>query len=671
MKRILLITLLMLIGVVAFSQHSSMAYRKLADSLYVHHHYQYAADFYEKALKKSPHQGNIMIQLANCYHKINRIAESEQWYLKAKRNRGAFSTDDYYQLAEVLIRLNKREQADSLLQYVLLVDPNTDVAKRALANLRNFEKYYQDSASVKLKSLSVNTAASEFAPVYYKEGIVFSSSKHEGAFKKKSHWDNSPFHNLYYARETPGHQFGEPALFEDDLNSRHHDGPAMFYAGDQKMIVNRNQRVKAVGRENVYEWRPGLYDAEFDSVKSSWKITPLPFNVSSYSYLHPSISEDGTILYFSSDKPGGYGGTDIYRSVRSNGAWGPPFNLGPIINTVEDEAFPFFMDNMLYFTSRGHGGLGGLDIFKSELSGNVFTTPTNLGYPINSTADDFSLVTDLTQLNGYLASSRGGNDDLFSFQKLSINDNDVLAMGLVTNLAGKAIDGFRATVTNEKGSEIPVQIEKGKMTFNTQRGKTYKISVEHENYKHALQELSIPITGPKTQKFTVVLEERKVGESKLLVVDTDKATTKMYIKSGESLKEITEKDLKKLDIQKSDRTNLRNIYFDFDMANLDDDDKVYLNQVIKILDHDRTYKLLIAGHADDRGDENYNIRLSKRRVEAVTNYLVSRGILKDRIIQKAYGESLPEIPCYAVDCSEDDHQKNRRAEFVLRYDTVN
>ena len=669
MKRILFTTLLLLIGVVAFSQHSSVAYRTLADSLYRHHHYQHAADFYEKALKKSPHQGNIMIQLANCYHKINRIAESEQWYLKAKRNRGAFSTDDYYQLAEVLIRLDKREQADSLLQYVLVLDPNTDVARKALANLRDFEKYFQDSAAVKVQSLSLNTPASEFAPAYYKNGIIYSSSKHEGAFKKKSHWDNSPFHNLYYARKTGVDQFAEPSLFEDDLNSRHHDGPAMFYARNQKMIVNRNQRVKAAGRENVFEWRPGLYDAEFDSAKSSWKVTSLPFNVSSYSYLHPSISEDGTILYFSSDKPGGYGGTDIYRSIRSNGAWGPPFNLGPVINTVEDEVFPFFIDTTLYFTSRGHGGLGGLDIFKSELSGNVFTPPANLGYPINSTADDFSLVTDLAQLNGYFASSRTGNDDLFSFQKLPTNN--VLAMGLVTNMQGKEIDGFRAIVTNEKGSEIPVQTEKGKMSFNTQRGKTYKISVEHENYKHALKELSIPLTGPKTENFTVVLEDRKVGESKLLVVDTDKATTKMYIKSGESLKEISEKDLKKLDIQKSDRTNLRNIYFDFDMANLDDDDKVYLNQVTKILEHDRTYKLLIAGHADDRGDENYNIRLSQRRVDAVTNYLVSQGILKDRIIQKAYGESLPEIPCYAVDCSEDDHQKNRRAEFVLRYITAN
>ena len=128
--------------------------------------------------------------------------------------------------------------------------------------------------------------------------------------------------------------------------------------------------------------------------------------------------------------------------------------------------------------------------------------------------------------------------------------------------------------------------------------------------------------------------------------------------------------LKELGIKKSDRTNLRNIYFEFDKANLDREDITYLNEVKNILEHDPSLKLVVAGHADDRGDDNYNIELSKRRVQAVTKYLIGKGILKNRIIQRAYGESLPVVPCYAVDCSEDDHQKNRRAEFVLRHNST-
>ncbi|HZB14181.1 MAG TPA: OmpA family protein [Chryseolinea sp.] len=697
MKKVLITVLITLSGVTAFSQHSSIAYETLADSLFAHHHYQDATEFYQKAFKKSPHPGDIMLQLAKCYYKMNLIAESEKWFVKAKQNRGSFTAQDYYEFARVLTILKKKDQADTLLEHVLENDPDNIIARKALDDLRNFQKYYQDSAAVSIQSLSVNTTASEFAPVYYQDGIVFASSRQDGPFTKKSHWDDSPFLNLYHAVKSGNQQFTAATLFEDDLDTRHHDGPAAFYSQYQKMIINRNQRIEVNGRKNVFEWRPGLYDAKFDKTKSSWEVTPLPFNNPSHSYLHPFISEDGTVLYFASDKPGGYGGTDIYRVVQSNGLWGTPINLGPVVNTTEDEAFPFLIDNTLYFTSDGHGGLGGLDIFRSEQTANEFTPPANLGYPINSTADDFSLVSAPDQRSGYFASSRGGNDDLFSFQKLSVNH--VLAMGVVKNVSDELVDGFRATVTNkETGSDIPVQSGKGTLTFIGDKGETYDVVVGHENYETSFEEVTIPSVGPETEKFTIVLKDRSEN-SKLLMVDTDKGTTKMYVKTGESLNEITEKDdllflttpkgseylgkgnisklrtdpssvLKELGMKKTDRSNLRNIYFDFDKANLDNEDITYLNEVKNILEHDGALKLVIAGHADDRGEESYNVELSKRRVEAVHKYLISHGILKNRIIQQAHGESLPVVPCYEMDCSEDDHQKNRRAEFVLKYDNA-
>lgn len=696
MQRIFVIAILLFSATTAWSQHSSAAYRRLADSLYAHHHYQFAADYYQKALKKSPHQGDIMLSLAKCYHNINQISESEKWFVRAKQNRGHFTVEDYYQFAQVLIVLKKSYTADTLLEHVLQKDPDHALASRVLHDIRNFEKFLQDSASFAIQRLSVNTDESEFSPVYYKDGIVFASSRHEGPLTKKSHWDNSPFLNLYYARKDVRQGFLDAILFEEDLSTKHHDGPAAFYDDYKKMIINRNQRVKVEGKRKIYEWRPGLYDAVLDG-KKSWQVTPLPFNNPQYSYMHPWISNNGKIMYFASDMPGGYGGTDIYRVERLNGAWRVPVNLGPVVNTSHDEAFPFFTDSTLYFSSNGHGGLGGLDLFKSVLNSDEYSTPVNLGYPLNSTADDFSLVTDPTQRNGYYASSRYGNDDLFSFRKLATNQ--VLALGLVTNSMGETVDGYKALVTNKNSnSKIPVQIEKGVMNFLGDRGETYSISVEHDQYQSASEELAIPADGPETEKFTIELKNKTEDQnSKLLVVDTDKGTSKMYLKSGDELNEITEKDsllylqtpqgneylakgnlsdvrtnptevLKELGLQKSDRTNLRNIYFDFDMANLDESDKVYLNQVKSILDHDPTLRLVVAGHADDRGDDEYNIRLSRRRVQAVSKYLVAQGIDKDRIIPKAYGESLPVVPCFNADCSEEDHQKNRRAEFVLRHD---
>ena len=184
--------------------------------------------------------------------------------------------------------------------------PDNSIARKALDDLRNSEKYYQDSAGV-----SVRTSYRSTLPILNSLLCIIKmelSSPHremKDRLKKKSHWDNSPFLNLYYSHKSGDHRFDEPTLFEEALDTRYHDGPAMFYAQYQKMIINRNQRVKVAGRKNVFEWRPGLYDAQFDKAKSSWNVAPLPFNNPAYSYLHPSISEDGKILYFASDKPGG------------------------------------------------------------------------------------------------------------------------------------------------------------------------------------------------------------------------------------------------------------------------------------------------------------------------------------------------------------------------------
>ena len=606
MQRIFFIAIFVFAVTSAWSQHSSAAYRQLADSLYANHHYQFAADYYQKALKKSPHQGDIMLSLAKSYHNINQIAESEKWFILARQNHGKITIDDYYQFAQVLVVLKKTDKADTLLQDILQHDPDHALASRMLKDLRNVERYVQDSSSVAVQRLTLNTEESEFSPVFYKDGIVFSSSRKEGS-NKRSHWDNSPYLNLYYSRKDSRQEFGEAILFEDDLSTKHHDGPAAFYDEHKKIILNRNQKIKAEGRRKVYEWRPGLYEAALDKERS-WQVTPLPFNDPRYSYMHPWISNNGKVLYFASNMPGGYGGTDIYRVERLNGTWRIPVNVGPSVNTAEDEAFPFFVDSTLYFASNGHGGLGGLDLFKSVLYNDEYSVPLNLGYPVNSTADDFSLITDPTQRNGYFASARYGNDDLFSFRKLATNQ--VLALGLVTDSSGHAIDGFRAVVTDKhSNSNIPVQIEKGVMSFLGDRNETYKISVEHDKYQSASEELAIPAEGPETEKFTIVLKEKSEDQnSKLLVVNTDKGTSRMYLKTGDDLSEITEKDsllyvqrrdgneflakgnlldpskvLKELGLQKSDRTNLRNIYFDFDMANLDEGDKVYLNEVKNIL----------------------------------------------------------------------------------------
>jgi outer membrane protein OmpA-like peptidoglycan-associated protein/myo-inositol-hexaphosphate 3-phosphohydrolase len=417
MKKLIFLTVFCLLAITTLAQHGSNAYRDLADSLYRHHHYSIAADYYQKAIKNSKTPATVMLQVAKCYQKVNDLPQSEQWFAKAKKGGAVFSPEDTYQYARVLMTLQKRSEAEAVLTELLAKDPNALLVRRALMDVTHFEQYYEDSTRYEVVSLPINTPVSEFAPAFYKDGIVFSAAQQENFAKKKYHWDNSHYLNLYYSSRKDG-QLQKPVLFEKQLNTRFHDGPAAFYDNYEKMIVNRNQPVKAVGKQDTWVWHLSLFDAQRSATeKSGWVVTPLPFDQPPYSAAHPAVSEDGNTLFFVSDKPGGYGGTDIYRSTRVKGVWTEPFNLGPTVNSIGNEVFPFFVNQTLYFASNGQGGLGGLDIFKSEYTVNGFAPPQNLGYPVNTTADDFSFITTGDQYTGYFASARNGNDDLFSFKK--------------------------------------------------------------------------------------------------------------------------------------------------------------------------------------------------------------------------------------------------------------
>ncbi|HEY5750107.1 MAG TPA: OmpA family protein [Chryseolinea sp.] len=417
MKKLIFLTVFCILAITSLAQHSSNAYRDLADSLFRHHHYSIAADYYQKAVKNSKTPGAMMLQVAKCYQKVNDLPQSEQWFAKAKNGGAVFSPEDTYQYARVLMTLQKRDEAEAMLTDLLAKDPNALLVRRALMDVKYFEQYYEDSTRYEVVGLPINTPVSEFAPAFYKDGIVFSAAQQENFSKKKYHWDNSHYLNLYYSSQKDG-QLQKPVLFEKQLNTRFHDGPAAFYQGDEKMIVNRNQPVKSEDKQDTWVWHLSLFDAQRSATeKSGWVVTPLPFDQPPYSAAHPAVSEDGNTLFFVSDKPGGYGGTDIYRSTRIQGVWTAPFNLGPTVNSVGNEVFPFFVNQTLYFASNGQGGLGGLDIFKSDYTVNGFTPPQNLGYPVNTTADDFSFITTGDQYAGYFASARNGNDDLFSFKK--------------------------------------------------------------------------------------------------------------------------------------------------------------------------------------------------------------------------------------------------------------
>lgn len=415
MKRLHFLIFLLICPLLGYSQQGSFAYTRLADSLFQHHHYADAARYYERAMKNSVDTTGLMLRIARSYERMNDVKQAEVWYSRAKAGGAAFTFIDLYEYAQVLLMQDKVAEAANILNEIPGADSDESFTHNLLLDIKNSHKFYADSLDFTVKPITANTPASEFAPAYYKDGLVFTSSREVAGSRRKYHWDGSSFLNLYYTKKLDQNTYATPQLFNKELDSRYHDGPASFYDGGNRMILNRNKQIQLKGRENTWMWHLALYEGQLGA-DNKWLITLVPFDVPSYSFAHPAISDDGNTLYFVSDMPGGYGGTDIYRVTRTvNGQWSKPFNLGPVINTTENEVFPFSSGDELFFASNGHGGLGGLDILRSTLRVNGFTPPINPGYPVNSRQDDFSFIQSKDGSTGFFASARTGNDDIYEF----------------------------------------------------------------------------------------------------------------------------------------------------------------------------------------------------------------------------------------------------------------
>ncbi|UII27404.1 OmpA family protein [Fulvivirga maritima] len=443
MKRQFIFLLLVFVTAVKVNaQHSQHAYQVLADSLFKYHNYVSAAQYYERAIKNSSDSSAVMLQVAKSYAKANQFKKAEEWYDKALSKGAAFTEEDTFYYIRQLVQMGHKKEAEHELQKYLNREPAAEVARSLLLNIRNSPQYLTDSSQVTVKPM-LNTEDPEFAPVYYKDGLIFTASRSRLLSHKKYYWDDSFYLNLYYSPFAPDGSLNTPELLNRHLVTDMHDGPASVYADGTKMIINRNSQSKIKGLNDIFISNLKLFEVDLSGDAKNLKIEPLALNNYSYSFAHPNISEEGNVLYFVSDMPGGYGGTDIYVSRRYKGIWSEPMNLGPTVNTPGNEVFPYYVDNTLYFGSDGHGGLGGLDIFKSKWGMAGFDQPENLGYPINSNKDDFAFITK-DHKSGYFSSTRAGNDDIFRFDRSSQEIN--MGAQVMSAASGVSLPGAEVEV---------------------------------------------------------------------------------------------------------------------------------------------------------------------------------------------------------------------------------
>jgi hypothetical protein len=515
-KKNKLFILIFLLSASLSAQHSNIFTNfksdiKRADQLYEAKSYNSAIELYKKALHRDSNNTYVELKLANCYRLLNKSQEAEAWYEKVINSNEITPADKLY-YAEALVSNGKYENAKKWFEAYAKDNSSDTRAIRKKEDLAGFSEHFNDSLSYTIKTVSINSPGSDFSPVFYKEGIVFLSPDKEGEIiKKTGSGSNDPFLNLYYSSFAKGDSLSVPQKFDKNIKTKFNEGPITIFDGGNKVIFTRNNYDKGKGATNAHGLNLMLFYAEIDSVNGAWKnAIPLPFNSTEYSISHPSFCRKTNTLYFVSDMPKGFGETDIYESKFIDGKWTSPVNLGKNINTEGKEMFPYiYRDSILFFSSNGQSGLGGLDLFYSFSKEGKFGEVKNIGYPINSNMDDFALIMSENGREGYFSSNRKfgkGEDDIYYYKLNYFRLNGIV----IDKLGEKPLIQTVLKLT-EKNSlkEAKVNDENGRFFFDLKPGKEYVLQTELEGYKDFKTTINTKNNSAEKNLYTKIVLERK------------------------------------------------------------------------------------------------------------------------------------------------------------------
>ncbi|MBC7488630.1 MAG: PD40 domain-containing protein [Cytophagaceae bacterium] len=510
---------------------------KQAEKHYKQNDFMSAITLYEKALLKDRRkQGLIKLRIANSYLMLHDTKEAEFWYKDIMNTKSLIGKQDVLNYAMILLANKKYEASKAWFEHYTKEYGTDSLVLRKIKGINQIDLYYEDSLSKPIQPLSINTSYSEFGAVFYDKGIVFTSSRQaESIVKLHNAKDNKAFLDLYYSELKKDEAHSDPKPWHHAINSSYHEGPIVFYNNGTQAIFTQNFLIEKK-HEKIDTRHLGLFRIEKKGENNWSEAISLPFNNVNYSVAHAAISQDGKSLYFASNKPGGYGGTDLYKTRYNGTAWDEPINLGSSINTSGNELFPYlFLDSILYFSSTGHAGLGGLDIYRAVPCTKGFCEPENIGYPINSNQDDFGIVFAPTFKSGYFSSNRingGSDDDLFAFEiinvyfkgniKAKLKSAPLADVSLSFSVKGKEV---KTTKTNERGDFL-VALDPSE---------EYTLSVFKETFKPYIATISTRHRSEADSITQEILLEKEVKTLvKGVVNQNDSVVTKLKIIAQET-----------------------------------------------------------------------------------------------------------------------------------------
>ena len=637
----ILFVLVFLMGVSGFAQEKLIT---KANEKYDEYSFSPAIDIYKKVLDRGYASADLLKKLGNSYYYNADYEDASNTYKRlVDEYPDEIGPEYYFRYAQTLKTLEDYEGSKAIMAKFL--EATSDDA-RATA-YKDEEDYLNDikrnSGRYNVSPFQYNSPYSEFAPSFYKEGLIFSSDRDTGNFARYRHtWNSKDFLDLYKVNADSVSQ-GFVIKFGDHVNTRLHESTSTVSKDGNILYFTRNNfKEGKYVKDETGVIRLKIFKAKM--VEGVWsEIEELPFNSNDYSVAHPTLSSDEKALYFASDMPGTLGESDIFKvAINEDGTYGTPENLGPVINTEARETFPFVTsEDVLYFSSDGHPGLGGLDIFASKIAnGRLDGNVMNVGEPVNGRMDDFTFIFNEDTRKGYFASNRAegrGADDIYAFleTKPLLIDCEQAISGVVRDkISNQPLIGASVKVIDENNEEIMSAITDAEGKYNL------LLDCTQGNFVRAMTEGYVP-------------SEEYLGKSDGEPKEIDFYLERSSITAGFG------DDLSKL-------LQLSTIYFNFNKYDIRKDSEIEVEKVIAAMEKYPSLRIKVNSHTDSRGKDSYNLWLSQKRAESTVNYMVKKGIAKERLDGEGFGETKLINKCAnGVKCSDKDHELNRRSEFII------
>lgn len=637
------IAFLSLICASGYSQKAAVA---SADKEYDKYAYVDAIKTYKRVAEKGYKSQDMLQKLGNSYYFNADLKNAAKWYGELFAMTQDVDAEYYYRYSQSLKGIGEYAKANEMLEKFNQKSSSDSRGKLYEERKNYLEEIKVNSGRYNVENAGINSKYSDYGSAFFGDKVVFTSARDTGNFSRRQHsWTNQYFTNMYVADMSAEGKLSAPQKFAKTLNTKFHEATPAFTKDGKTMYFTRNnyndgKKGKSSDKVTLLK----IYKATLEGDKWT-NVTELPFNNDNYSVAHPALSPDGKTLYFASDMPGTLGQSDIFKvSIKADGSFGTPENLGPTINTPGRESFPFISDeNELYFASDGQLGLGGFDIFVSKIGNDgSFKEVKNIGEPVNGKSDDFGFAINTKTGNGFFSSNRDGgegNDDIYKFhetKKLEFACEQLLS-GIVTDQeTGAILPNAKVTLSDEKFNKLKevTADATGKYVFdNVECGKTYYLKAEKPEYVTKEVKVTLPKNSGETD-FPIALEK----SVKKVKVGDDLAKT----------------------------FGIKIIYFDLDKWNIRPDAATDLAKIVDVMREYPTMKVDVRSHTDSRQTHKYNEKLSDRRAKSTIAWMIQDGIQASRLTGKGYGETQLVNKCAdGVQCSEEEHQMNRRSEFII------